>query len=372
VSGATEAEYARNVSDGPTLSVVLPNYNHGHLIHRALVALAEQDRPPDEIIVIDDGSTDDSLAVLREFAEKARIMKILVNSRNMGAVPTIARGLEVASGRYVYFAAADDFIMPGFFRLALDLLERRPEAGLFCGEAHLVDGVTNRWMGMRPAVRPASRTEFIDPRRTQALLAHIDNWILTGCALFRRDAVVAMGGFDEQLGSFADGYVARKVALTHGFCYAPKVVATWCIYPDSVSRTTALQVDKARRVLDTLPNRIAADPVFPAWYAKVFAKRWRFAAARLALEANPIDHELLLVMGAPSSIDRAFIRLVWGPTRGQIARILTLAWLWLRLRPTSLLGLMRTALARRIERATSSKKSPQPASVGWSRDEWAR
>ena len=61
---AIEREKERNVS----LSVVLPNYNHGHLVRRALAALVEQDRPPDEIIVVDDGSTDDSLAILRDFA----------------------------------------------------------------------------------------------------------------------------------------------------------------------------------------------------------------------------------------------------------------------------------------------------------------
>jgi glycosyltransferase involved in cell wall biosynthesis len=341
------------VSDGPTLSVVLPNYNHGHLVRRALAALVEQDRPPDEIIVVDDGSTDDSLAILRDFARQSPIVKILVNPRNVGVAPALAGGLEAASGRYIYFAAADDFIMSGFFRLALDLLGRHPAAGLFCGEAVLVDGATGRPMGARPAVRPSGRAGFVDAARTRALLARIDNWILTGCAVFRREAVVAMGGFDEQLGSFADGLVARKIALIHGFCYAPSVVATLCVYADSVSRTTALQVGKARDALATLPQRIAADPVFPAWYAGKVADRWRFAAARLALEADPVDHELVRVMGARSAVDRALIRAVWAVASGRPARIATLAWLWLRLQPTSLVGLLRTALARRIERATA-------------------
>ena len=183
--------------------------------------------------------------------------------------------------------------MPGFFRLALDLLGRHPAAGLFCGEAVLVDGATGRPMGARPAVRPSGRAGFVDPSRTRALLARIDNWILTGCTVFRHDAVVAMGGFDARLGSFADGYRrAQDRPDPWLLLCARDVVATWCVYPDSVSRTTALQVGKARDVLATLPQRIAADPVFPDWYAGLFADRWRFAAARLALEADPVDHEL--------------------------------------------------------------------------------
>ena len=62
---------------------------------------------------------------------------------------------------------------------------------------------------------------------------------MTGAAVFRRDAVVSAGGFEEQLSSFADGYLVRKIALTLGFCYAPITALTWCIFPDSVSRTTS-------------------------------------------------------------------------------------------------------------------------------------
>ena len=336
-----------------SLSVILPNYNHGHLVRRALTALARQD--PDEIIVVDDASTDDSLAILQDFARSVPIM-ILRNASNQGAVPALARGLAAASGRYVYFAAADDYVMPGFFPRALALLERHPAAGLFCGEALLIDGITDRPVGVRPPVRPLRRTGFVDPAGARALLARIDNWILTGSAVFRRDAVVALGGLDARLGSFADGYLARKVALTHGFCFAPEVVATWCIYNDSLSRQTALQVEKAREMLALLPQRIAADPAFPAWYALAFARRWRFAAARLALQ-HPIDHELLGVMGAPSRLDRGVIRGIWRIARGRPAHLATLAWLWLRLRPTSLVGLAGTALARRLERGTTR---PQP------------
>jgi glycosyltransferase involved in cell wall biosynthesis len=336
-----------------SLSVVLPNYNHGHLILRALTAIARQ--APDEIIVVDDASTDGSVAILQDFA-RTTPLTILRNPSNQGAVRALARGLAAASGRYVYFAAADDYVMPGFLARARDQLERHPAAGLFCGEARLVDGVTGRPIGLRPPVRPLRRAGFVDPAGARALLARIDNWILTGSAVFRRDAIVTLGGFDARLGAFADGYLARKVALTRGFCFAPEVVATWCIYNDSVSRQTALQVATARAMLDLLPQRIAADPVFPAWYAGVFARRWRFAAARLALE-HPVDHELLAVMGAPSRLDRAAIGAIRRVARGRVAHLATLAWLGLRLRPTSLVGVATTALARRFERGSTR---PQP------------
>src|ERR1700723_97564 len=93
----------------PALSVVLPNYNHAKLIGRALAALLGQERTADEIIVIDDGSTDDSVAVIGRFAAPAPATRLLRNPNNIGVTPPLQRGLEPARGKYVYFAASDDW-----------------------------------------------------------------------------------------------------------------------------------------------------------------------------------------------------------------------------------------------------------------------
>src|ERR1700693_4007863 len=164
----------------PTLSVVLPNYNHGKFVGRALAALLTQERAADEIIVIDDGSTDDSVTVIERIAATAPAIRLLRNPGNIGVIPTLQRGLEAARGKYVYFAASDDWIFPGFFALALRRLEADPDSGLFCGEAMLIDGRTNRPFAVRPAVRPRMRAGRIDAARTAKLLRTTDNWILTG------------------------------------------------------------------------------------------------------------------------------------------------------------------------------------------------
>src|ERR1700687_483080 len=106
-----------------TLSVVLPNYNHARFVGRALAALLGQQRTADEIIVIDDGSTDDSVRVIDGIAASAPAIRVLHNASNIGVIATLQRGLEAARGKYVYFAAADDWIFPDFFALALRRLQ---------------------------------------------------------------------------------------------------------------------------------------------------------------------------------------------------------------------------------------------------------
>jgi glycosyltransferase involved in cell wall biosynthesis len=337
------------MSAAVTLSVVLPNYNHAKLIGRALRALMAQERAPDEIIVVDDASTDDSVRVIEEFAATEPAISLLRNARNAGVNPTLDRGLRAARGKYVYFAAADDFVLPGFFETALRRLDANPDLALFCAEAVLVDGRTNRSFAARPAVWPRMSAGRVDPARVRRLLETTDNWILTGSSIFRRECVLWAGSLDDTLGPFADGMLGRKLALKFGFFFEPKAVATWVIFSDSHSREVALNLDKTRHFLDAVPAWLAADPIFPAWYADVFRNRWRFGACRLVLQRHPLDREFILAVGARSPAEFAAIEKILAlPDR--LARVAILALLWYRLRPITLAALLRTIFALRITR----------------------
>jgi GT2 family glycosyltransferase len=329
------------------LSVILPNFQHGHVITRALDALLSQERRPDEIVVVDDASTDGSLAVIEDAASRSDAIRVLANPTNRGAIASLKRGLDEAQGCYIYFAAADDWVMPRFFTRATEMLEDNPRAGLFCGDAILLDALSNRSLGLRPPVMPIARAGYVDPAAAERLLARSDNWILTGSALFRRSAIDKAGGLDEELGTFADGFLARKISLMFGFCYAPQVVAAWRVHPKGLSRTAALDAERAGRVLAQVTSKIAADGVFPRWYEQRFADRWRFASARLALQATPRNDGVVMTMGARSALDRTVLGLASHLPGRAATTFVMLAWLWLRFRPYRLVDLLRTAAVRR-------------------------
>jgi hypothetical protein len=223
----------------------------------------------------------------------------------------------------------------------------------------LVDGRNNRPFAVRPAVRPRMRAGRIDAPHVSQLLRSTDNWILTGSAIFRRECVDWAGGFDERLGSFADGFIARKIALRFGFVFEPKIVATWVVFPDSVSRKTAIELQRSRYILDVVPTLIAADSGFPPWYADAFRDRWRFAACRLALQADPINRAVVLELGARSDAEKARLGSILGLLPRELARLVILVWLWYRLRPTSLTALLRTMLAMRRPRLAFGFRSGQ-------------
>jgi glycosyltransferase involved in cell wall biosynthesis len=336
-------------ADAATLSAIVPNYNHGRYIGRAIEALLSQERVPDEIIIVDDASTDDSLTIIQALAAKSPRIIVVSQPVNMGTNAALRAGLARATGRYLVLAGADDWVLPGFCELGMRMLAMHPDAGLFCGDTVLVDGATGRTIGYRPPARPLYRAGAVSTTDCQRLLSRMDNFIHTGGTIFRRDAIAAAGGLDDRLGAFADGYLTRKIALTFGFCYAPQFVACWRVFVTGVSRTTALDPTMARDALALYPARIAADKAFPDWYADAFRNRWRFATARLALQASAPDFDFIYEMAARSPIDRTLLRFFRTTLRGRIRRTAMLGWLWFRLRPYRLTDLVATALARKFD-----------------------
>ncbi|HTV27399.1 MAG TPA: glycosyltransferase family A protein [Xanthobacteraceae bacterium] len=341
-----------------TISVILPNFNHGRFLERSVSALLAQDLPPHEILIIDDASTDDSVPIIEQLAKTSPLIRLVRNATNVGVVAAQRHGLETISGRYIYLAAADDWILPGFFSYAVGMLRRYPRAGLFCSDIVAIDGVSGRTLGIRPPVMPRFRAGPVEPSEFRLLLARGDNWIVTAASVMRKDAILDAGGLDEELGSFADGFLVRKIALKHGFCYAPRVTMAWRVFPGGTSRQTALSLDRARRMMDLSSRKISVESIFPEDYAARFGERWRFAIARLALQSDPVDMSLIAALALPAAFDRRIVHAVWTIANGKSGRIALLAWLWFRLRPYRLTDLVASFLLRRLWYRYSISVSP--------------
>src|SRR5882762_4010768 len=114
----------------PSLSVVVLNYNHAEYLPRSLGAILGQSVQPLEILVMDDASTDNSIEVIENLGRQHPHIRLHRNERNLGVVPNINRGIDLAMGDYVLSAAADDELVPGFFEKSLRVLAQHPQAAL--------------------------------------------------------------------------------------------------------------------------------------------------------------------------------------------------------------------------------------------------
>jgi hypothetical protein len=118
----------------PRVSVVIPSYNHARYVEAAIRSVAAQDYPEIELIVVDDGSTDDSLDVIHRAIEGSRFSRADVRSQpNLGAGATIDRGVLLSSGEYVAILNSDDLYRRDRLRRLLDAVSREGEVLAFSG-----------------------------------------------------------------------------------------------------------------------------------------------------------------------------------------------------------------------------------------------
>lgn len=328
------------------LSVILPNRNHAALLPRALSALARQTRQPDEILVIDDASTDDSRDVIRGFMPQLPRLRLLENTVRLGAVGALNCGLREAAGALVYCGAADDATDPALFATLTAALEAHPTAALACAEARVVDE-EGRLRGFRPISLPRWRSGYISAPETARLLRRMDNLFVSVAAIYRRDLLLEAGGLDEQLGALCDSFLARRVALERGFVFVPRVLATWHVQTASLSRSTSLDVDRIAALTVAATQRIRRDEgrIFPPGYAELFSRRARFASARLAVVERQFDPRLIAALAQEGDPMHGFLSVIarWPALPRRIA---ALTWLTLRLRPMSVPRLLMSAALR--------------------------
>lgn len=331
-----------------SISVVVPNYNHAAYLARSLRSILAQGVRPDQIIVVDDKSTDDSIGVVERFARCHRGIELVRHETNRGAPAALNTGLRHARGEFVALIGADDLVLPGLFGKMIAALERHPQAALACGEVALL-GPDMRILGFRPFALPAWRACFISPEAVVRLAERSDNWIVGTATVYRSKALKAIGGFDEALSSFCDGMAVRQLAFAHGFCFVPEVLGVWRRVPHSYSATTALSAEENARVLERTLDRLghALGPKLAAAYRAPFTRRWQFGSAQSVLfwEDGAADVSRLVAAMAGSGLDRrVFERLRTVAGHRRFGRALSLAWIAHRTQPMTRKAMLANAL----------------------------
>ena len=227
----------------PTLSVVLANYNHGGCIAKALSAIVSQTFGPSEVIVVEDGSTDNSIEVIERFTDRYPTIRLLRNDRNMGVVSSYSRGLESASGDYVYLASADDMVLPGFFEKSMHLLSQYPQAGLCHSELKAFDGREYKsYLSNRPRYFSAREFAAKSKQRGYFYASGINS-------ILRRDTLLQGGGIIPSAGPAWDLLVAMMVGARHGACYVPEPLVSIRTVQNSYSGSVKRQGRELRRIL---------------------------------------------------------------------------------------------------------------------------
>ncbi len=183
------------------VTVLLAAYNGGAYLREAVDSVLAQTFDDFELLIVDDGSTDGSVAGL---PPDPRI-RVLRNERNIGQIPSLNRGLREARGVYVARLDHDDVCLPRRLEAQVSVLDRLPRVALVATWADIVDTDGRLWTPVRPRIR--SFDEFA------AAVVAGQVFLVHPSLMFRRDIVLELGGFDESLSAAEDHDLYRKLVL---------------------------------------------------------------------------------------------------------------------------------------------------------------
>lgn len=188
------------------VSVVVPAYNVAHCLGLCLDSVLAQTDPPHEIIVVDDGSEDDTVRVVRNYGDAVRYER----QDNHGPSAARNRGLTLATQLYVAFLDADDFWKPDFLKQCTTFLDQYPHAIAVSTGLAVRDAAGVERLLLNPVSGKLGSAPYLIEDFFKMWAAH--DHVRTGSSVFRREVLLRAGGFREDLRVAEDlefwGYLA--------------------------------------------------------------------------------------------------------------------------------------------------------------------
>lgn len=201
------------------ISVIIPTYNHARFLAQAIESALAQTLPPVELIVVDDGSTDETAQVLARYAGRIRVIR----QQNSGVAAARNAGAALAAGDYLAFLDADDVWLPRKLERQMARLRAEPELGLVHCGVEEIDEAGQRRGYRRDGLEGWLFEEFLLFRRS----------ILLGGgsgALMPRAVFQAAGGFDERLSTSADWDLYCRIAARHCIGFVPEALLRYRLH----------------------------------------------------------------------------------------------------------------------------------------------
>ena len=225
--------------NNPTVSVIIPNYNHAQFLTRRIESVLTQTYTDYEIIILDDCSTDNSRDIIEKYRDNPKVSKIVFNETNSGSTfPQWNKGVSLAAGKYIWFAESDDFAQPNFLEQMVAILDKYPSVVLAKCQSEIIDQDNNilynyedRFPHFRCPGKPLTGINdcFSQIRDSSGI-------VNASAVLFRKDAFLQAGGAPENFKISGDWMTWARM-LGHGDIY---------YHPEPLNQMRQLHVNSAR------------------------------------------------------------------------------------------------------------------------------
>ncbi len=267
----------------PKVTVVIPNYNHAQFLDQRIESVFAQTYQDFELLLLDDASTDDSRAILNRYAEDPRVRTIYNETNSGSPFKQWNKGVQEASGEYIWLAEADDYAAPNLLETLVAELSHNPSVGVaYChslyvdkndqilGDAEytVLDSGKERWT-----------TSFVCEGRLEC-----SNYLPLQCtipnasaALFRKEIYVQAGYADETMQMCGDWQMWIKMLLISDLSFIADPLNYFRRHSGSVSSRadrSGVFAEETYRIYEYVSNAVELSPKMIDVCGRVFLKRW--------------------------------------------------------------------------------------------------
>jgi glycosyltransferase involved in cell wall biosynthesis len=245
----------------PTVSVVMAAKNYARFLPAAVESVLAQTVADWELLILDDGSTDDTPAAARPFLADRRVRYFRADKLGQPRAKNL--GIGLARGEYVAFLDADDAWLPSKLEKQLAVFAAHPEAGVVFCRRHLIDESGD--LLPRPGSSPPPRGRVLDRMFVQ-------NFVCFSSAVVRRDVFAHVGRFDPEWDLAIDYDLWLRVAKHHAFDFVDEELVLYRTGHGNLSKKLSDRVATAMSIMHRAESRYAiADAVPPPVIAEGYA-----------------------------------------------------------------------------------------------------
>ncbi len=290
------------VEETGSVSVVVPSYNHARFIEATLRSIMTQTVLPRELLVIDDGSVDDSPAIIERTLNQCPFPCELIARENRGLCATLNEGFERTTGNYFAYLGSDDLWLPDFLKARVSLLDSRPKAVLGYGHAFYVDD-QNRIIDST-----ADWARYADGN-VQEMLLHTTA-PMSPTVVYRRDALERQRWNEDSKLEDYDLYL--RLSEAGEFAFDPQILSAWRRHDSNVSWDQTLMLEEQLKA----QRRAALRFGFTDEQVEKLQTRTRFSRAEDFLRLGQKSEALRLMRqnlrgaNSPRANARMFVRLL--------------------------------------------------------------
>ena len=215
------------------ISIITASYNYENYIKETIESVIEQTYQDWEMIVVDDGSSDNSLAVIDSYCKKDSRIKLFTheNNINKGLKDTLLLGLEKAQGDWVVFLESDDYISPDYLEKKLSVIEKHPDVNIIINDVNLLGEHSKTLTKHFKQINKALKKDNQPVDLSRPLMKK--NHIVTFSIVMMKKILLENIDFECPIKPLLDYYIWAQIARNNKFYYIDEKLTTWRIHNDS-------------------------------------------------------------------------------------------------------------------------------------------